>query len=135
MCALWTNISYEPSSHPTQCLSSTEYFLPQHENENYHNTIKFSPNNNTFHNSLRKTSPKSALRNSSTLPRLPNNEHFQRRSVLTSPSLSMYTQRSTLSPSESCLPIADTYEELTCCLNDHANWKSNQETPKLTTFQ
>ncbi|CAH8837833.1 unnamed protein product [Trichobilharzia szidati] len=155
--ALWTNISYEPSSYPTECLSSTEYFLPQHENENHHDTMKFSPNNNTFHHSLRRTSPKSALRNSSTLPRLPNNEHFvQRRSVrytrpsnamsrlrfgtisytpVTSPSLSMYTQRSTLSPSESCLQTADTYEELTCCLNDHVNWKSNQETPKLTTFQ
>ncbi|CAH8493920.1 unnamed protein product [Heterobilharzia americana] len=155
--ALWTNISYEPSSYQTKHLSITEDFLPQHGSGNHQNEIRFLPNDHTVYPSLKKTSPKGVLRNSSTLPRIPTGEHFQRRSVrytrspndisrlrfgtisctpVISPSLSMCTQRSTLSPSESCPPNTDTYEELTCCLNDHVNWKNNSPSPlKLTTFQ
>ncbi|CAH8503002.1 unnamed protein product [Schistosoma bovis] len=159
--ALWTNINYEPNLYPTNLPSPTEPFIKQqNDHENLQNNIKLITNNNQInYPSLKKISPKSVLRNSSTLPKLPINEHHQRRSVhytrksnelsklhfstishipISSPSYSIDTQQTNLSPTDSCQPICDTtYEELTCCINDHLHWKHNNLliAPKLTTFQ
>lgn len=159
--ALWTNINYEPNVYQKKFSSPTESFIKQqYDHENSQNNIKLITNNQINDPSLKIITPKSVLRNSSTLPKLPINEHNQRRSVryirtpnelsklnfgtishtpITSPSLSIYTQQTNLSPTDSCQPICDTYEELTCCINDHLNWKHNNNNlsiaPKLTTFQ
>ncbi|CAH8503179.1 unnamed protein product [Schistosoma curassoni] len=159
--ALWTNINYEPNLYQTNLPSPTEPFIKQqYDHETLQNNIKLITNNNQInYSSLKKISPKSVLRNSSTLPKLPINEHHQRRSVhyirtsnelsklhfstishipISSPSYSIDTQQTNLSPTDSCQPICDTtYEELTCCINDHLHWKHNNLliAPKLTTFQ
>ncbi|CAH8502711.1 unnamed protein product [Schistosoma margrebowiei] len=159
--ALWTNINYEPNLYQTNLPSPTESLIKQqYDHETLQNNLKLITNNNQLnYSSLKKLLPKNVLRNSSTLPKLPINEHHQRRSVhyihtsnelsklhfstishipISNPSISVYTQQTNLSPTNSCQPICDTtYEELTCCINDHLHWKHNNLSiaPKLTTFQ
>ncbi|CAH8504451.1 unnamed protein product [Schistosoma rodhaini] len=154
--ALWTNINYEPNSYQTKFPSQTEPFITQYNNDTSQNTIKLITNNNN--NQLMYPSLK---RNSLTLPKLPINDNNHHRSVyytrssnisnklqfntitntsISSPPFSIYTKQSNLSlPTNSCQPICDTYEELTCCINDHLNWKQNNNhssiAPKLTSFQ
>ncbi|CAH8299573.1 unnamed protein product, partial [Schistosoma turkestanicum] len=171
--ALWSNISYEPNLYQTKLSSpQTEPFITQYNHDNHQNDMKLLlSTNQTIYPSLKRCSPSSVLRNSSTLPKLPNNDHpIERRSVrytrtpndisklhfattsthtppissINNSSMSMYTQQSNLSPIENSHqpPFDDTYEELTCCRNDHYNWKHNHvltttttTMPKLTTFQ
>ncbi|VDP40027.1 unnamed protein product [Schistosoma mattheei] len=107
--ALWTNINYEPNLYQTNLSSPTEPFIKQqYDHETLQNKIKLITNNNQInYPSLKKISPKSVLRNSSTLPKLPINEHHQRRSFTLTSCKSIEYQTANKQQTEKFIPSSN----------------------------